>query len=167
MKVKLPSMSMEGKLDRAVLTLMNRSPSNEWQSGAGTPIDRPAPRRAPKRRPRICVQLCARLNANVEFITLLFKMKKLTAEKVKVGGDIPSPRFGHTFTTVSPNKGVLFGGAIAQAGTPGGIQAGSSSPTKPSSTTSRPPAGKSSTSSRISYRLKGPPTLQWRWPTCR
>ena len=43
-------------------------------------------------------------------------MKKLTADKIKVSGDIPSPRFGHTFTTVSANKGVLFGGAIAQTG---------------------------------------------------
>ena len=76
-------------------------------------------------------------------------MKKLTADKIKVSGDIPSPRFGHTFTTVSANKGVLFGGAIAQTGTKANIQAGSSSQTKLSFTTSPLQCGKNSTSSKI------------------
>jgi hypothetical protein len=31
-------------------------------------------------------------------------------------GDIPSPRFGHTFTMISKTKAVLFGGAISVAG---------------------------------------------------
>jgi len=43
-------------------------------------------------------------------------MKKLNAEKVKVSGDVPSPRFGHTFTMVSSTKAVLFGGAVSLAG---------------------------------------------------
>jgi protein phosphatase len=43
-------------------------------------------------------------------------MKKLNYEKVKVTGDIPSPRFGHTFTMVSNKKAVLFGGAVSIAG---------------------------------------------------
>jgi protein phosphatase len=43
-------------------------------------------------------------------------MKKLAADKVKVTGDIPSPRFGHTFTMVSSTKAVLFGGAVLLAG---------------------------------------------------
>jgi len=43
-------------------------------------------------------------------------MKKLPFEKVKVTGDIPSPRFGHTFSMVSSTKAVLFGGAVLIAG---------------------------------------------------
>jgi predicted outer membrane repeat protein len=43
-------------------------------------------------------------------------MKKLTIEKIKHTGDIPNPRFGHTFTMVSNNKAVLFGGAISVNG---------------------------------------------------
>jgi protein phosphatase len=31
-------------------------------------------------------------------------------------GDVPSPKFGHSFTMVSDNKGVLFGGAIGDSG---------------------------------------------------
>ena len=54
---------------------------------------------------------------------------------------MPAPRFGHTFTMVSSTKAVLFGGAISVSGTAGPIQASSSSPTKPTSTTSKPPAG--------------------------
>lgn len=33
-----------------------------------------------------------------------------------MNGDIPSPRFGHTFTMVSKTKAVLFGGAVSVAG---------------------------------------------------
>lgn len=33
-----------------------------------------------------------------------------------MGGNVPSPRFGHTFTMVSKTKGVLFGGAVSVAG---------------------------------------------------
>jgi hypothetical protein len=43
-------------------------------------------------------------------------MKKLQVEKVKVSGDIPAPRFGHTFTMVSSTKAVLFGGAVSISG---------------------------------------------------
>jgi len=43
-------------------------------------------------------------------------MKKLAADKVKATGDIPSPRFGHTFTMVSSTKAVLFGGAVLLSG---------------------------------------------------
>lgn len=42
-------------------------------------------------------------------------MKSLNAEKVKTTGDVPSPRFGHTFTMVSSTKAVLFGGAVSMA----------------------------------------------------
>ena len=42
-------------------------------------------------------------------------MKQLSMERVKAYGDVPSPRFGHTFTMVSANKAVLFGGAISLA----------------------------------------------------
>lgn len=44
-------------------------------------------------------------------------MKKISVEKIKVSGDIPAPRFGHTFTMVSSTKAVLFGGAVSIAGT--------------------------------------------------
>ena len=37
-------------------------------------------------------------------------------ERVKVSGDVPSARFGHTLTMVSKTKAVLFGGAIGDAG---------------------------------------------------
>jgi hypothetical protein len=43
-------------------------------------------------------------------------MKKNIAEKVRVIGDVPTPRFGHTFTMVSASKAVLFGGAVSLAG---------------------------------------------------
>ena len=43
-------------------------------------------------------------------------MKKLSASKVEVTGDIPSPRFGHTLTMVSPDKAILFGGAVSISG---------------------------------------------------
>lgn len=33
-----------------------------------------------------------------------------------MSGDIPSPRFGHSFTMVSKTKAVLFGGAVSVAG---------------------------------------------------
>lgn len=52
-------------------------------------------------------------------------MKKLQAEKVKVSGEVPAPRFGHTFTMVSASKAVLFGGAVSIAGTPSPTQANS------------------------------------------
>ena len=42
-------------------------------------------------------------------------MKSLNTEKVKTIGDLPSPRFGHTFTMISSNKAVLFGGAVSIA----------------------------------------------------
>ena len=45
----------------------------------------------------------------------------LPIDKIKTSGDIPSPRFGHTFTMVSPTKAVLFGGAISLASTPSSI----------------------------------------------
>ena len=44
-------------------------------------------------------------------------MRKLPAEKIRMSGDIPSPRFGHTFTMISKSKAVLFGGAVSVAGT--------------------------------------------------
>ena len=31
-------------------------------------------------------------------------------------GDIPSPRFGHTFTLINSSKIILFGGAFADKG---------------------------------------------------
>lgn len=43
-------------------------------------------------------------------------MKKAVCEKIKMSGDIPQPRFGHTFTMVSKTKGVLFGGAVSVSG---------------------------------------------------
>lgn len=33
-----------------------------------------------------------------------------------MSGDIPMPRFGHSFTMVSKTKAVLFGGAISTNG---------------------------------------------------
>ena len=44
-------------------------------------------------------------------------MKRLITEKIKVCGEVPSARFGHTFTMVASNKAVLFGGAVSQGGT--------------------------------------------------
>lgn len=43
-------------------------------------------------------------------------MKKIPCEKIKMSGDIPPPRFGHSFTMVSKTKAVLFGGAVSAAG---------------------------------------------------
>lgn len=43
-------------------------------------------------------------------------MKKLAALKTQVTGDIPPPRFGHTFTMVAEDKAVLFGGAVSISG---------------------------------------------------
>lgn len=43
-------------------------------------------------------------------------MKKLTVLKTQVTGEIPPPRFGHTFTMVAEDKAVLFGGAVSIAG---------------------------------------------------
>ena len=43
-------------------------------------------------------------------------MEDLALDKVKVTGDIPAARFGHTFTLVSKTKAVLFGGAIGDSG---------------------------------------------------
>lgn len=43
-------------------------------------------------------------------------MKKIDSQKVQVSGDIPPPRFGHTFTMVSEDKAVLFGGAVSISG---------------------------------------------------
>ena len=37
-------------------------------------------------------------------------------ETLKVSGDIPLPRFGHTITLVSKTKAVLFGGATGDTG---------------------------------------------------
>jgi protein phosphatase len=44
-------------------------------------------------------------------------MKALQADKIKVTGDVPSPRFGHTLTMVSASKAVLFGGAVSAQST--------------------------------------------------
>lgn len=44
-------------------------------------------------------------------------MKRTVCEKIKMSGDIPSPRFGHSFTMVSKTKAVLFGGAVSISGT--------------------------------------------------
>ena len=52
-------------------------------------------------------------------------MNNLSADKVKTVGDLPSPRFGHTFTMVSPTKADLFGGAVSLASTPLPIQTSS------------------------------------------
>jgi hypothetical protein len=43
-------------------------------------------------------------------------MKKTGYEKIKMIGDIPQPRFGHTFTLISKTKAVLFGGAVSVSG---------------------------------------------------
>lgn len=53
-------------------------------------------------------------------------MKKIDSQKVQVSGDIPPPRFGHTFTMVSDDKAVLFGGAVSISGFSFFIQANSS-----------------------------------------
>jgi len=37
-------------------------------------------------------------------------------EIVKVSGDVPLPRFGHTMTLISKTKAVLFGGATGHTG---------------------------------------------------
>jgi len=37
-------------------------------------------------------------------------------ETLKVSGDVPLPRFGHTMTLISKNKAVLFGGATGDTG---------------------------------------------------
>lgn len=34
-----------------------------------------------------------------------------------MNGDIPQPRFGHSFTMISKTKAVLFGGAVSIGGT--------------------------------------------------
>lgn len=43
-------------------------------------------------------------------------MTELNLEKLKVTGDVPAARFGHTFSLVSKNKAVLFGGAVGDSG---------------------------------------------------
>ena len=43
-------------------------------------------------------------------------MRKIPIDEIKTNGDTPTPRFGHTFTPVSKNKAVLFGGAVSLAG---------------------------------------------------
>ncbi len=40
-------------------------------------------------------------------------MKNLSTEKIKVIGEVPAPRFGHSFTMVSATKAVMFGGAVS------------------------------------------------------
>ena len=37
-------------------------------------------------------------------------------EKVDMTGDIPVPRFGHTITSISKHKSILFGGATGDVG---------------------------------------------------
>ena len=37
-------------------------------------------------------------------------------ENLKVKGDAPLPRFGHTITLVSKTKAILFGGATGDTG---------------------------------------------------
>lgn len=44
-------------------------------------------------------------------------MNRIVASKTPVTGDIPPSRFGHTFTMVSKDKAVLFGGAVSISGT--------------------------------------------------
>lgn len=43
-------------------------------------------------------------------------MAELGTDKVKVTGEIPAARFGHSFTLMSKTKAVLFGGAIGDSG---------------------------------------------------
>jgi hypothetical protein len=43
-------------------------------------------------------------------------MNRIVANKTQVTGDIPPSRFGHTFTMVSKDKAVLFGGAVSISG---------------------------------------------------
>ncbi len=43
-------------------------------------------------------------------------MTELNIEKVKVSGEIPAARFGHTLTSISKTKAILFGGAIGDSG---------------------------------------------------
>ena len=57
-------------------------------------------------------------------------MKKLAPLKAQVTGDIPPPRFGHTFTMVAEDKAVLFGGAVSISGIICITQENLSSPTK-------------------------------------
>lgn len=87
-------------------------------------------------------------------------MKTLHSEKIKTTGDIPSPRFGHTFTMVSSSKAVLFGGAVSQASTAYAIQINSSSRMKAISTILWHLSGQSSTLSMTSYPPKEQLTLQ-------
>lgn len=58
-------------------------------------------------------------------------MKSLNPDKIKATGDIPNPRFGHSFTMVSPTKAVLFGGAVSLTSTNTYTQTNSSSLIKP------------------------------------
>lgn len=57
-------------------------------------------------------------------------MKRTLCDKVKMSGDIPSPRFGHSFTMVSKTKAVLFGGAVSVSGINYTIQESLLSPMK-------------------------------------
>lgn len=43
-------------------------------------------------------------------------MSDLEILKINQHGDIPSPRFGHTFTLISKSRAILFGGAIGDSG---------------------------------------------------
>jgi hypothetical protein len=62
-------------------------------------------------------------------------MKKLSVLKAQVTGEIPPPRFGHTFTMVAEDKAVLFGGAVSIAGNEIIMQENLSSLMKPISST--------------------------------
>ena len=96
-----------------------------------------------------------------------FQMKNLTAERVKTVGDLPSPRFGHTFTMVSSSKAVLFGGAVSLASTSIFIQINLSLPTKLSYSTSSHRSGPNLTLSTILCHQKGQPTRLWWSLKCR
>jgi protein phosphatase len=43
-------------------------------------------------------------------------MSDIDIIKINQLGDIPSARFGHTFTLISKNRAILFGGAIGDSG---------------------------------------------------
>ena len=44
------------------------------------------------------------------------KKEKSEFEQVQFSGNSPQPRFGHTVTTISSYKAILFGGAIGNTG---------------------------------------------------
>ncbi len=43
-------------------------------------------------------------------------MRRIVQSRKQVHGDVPQPRFGHSFTMISTDLAVLFGGAVSIGG---------------------------------------------------